>query len=129
MIHNYSPDIEITYADTIETATNFINSDILFDAFFLDIALDEERNNQEGLRLAEQLQAMPRYQNTPILFITALPQYIYSALNQLHCFAYLIKPYSEKDVHQQLAALFESAHTLLCIDTIIHCIAAPRTNI
>lgn len=113
IIHNYSKNIEITYATTIAQAKDFLTSNILFDAFFLDISLGVQKRNQDGLQLAEQLQAMPRYQRTPILFITAFPQYIYPALNQLHCFAYLIKPYSEKEIHQQLATLFESKRTLL----------------
>lgn len=113
MIQNYSQNIEITYAATIAQAKSFLNSDTIFDAFFLDISLDEQKRNQDGLQLAEQLQTMPRYQRTPVLFVTAFPQYIYSALNQLHCFAYLIKPYSEKEIHQQLATLFESKRTLL----------------
>ncbi len=113
MIQNYSKNIDIAYAATMVQARDILNSSTLFDAFFLDISLDEQKRNQDGLQLAEQLQAMPRYQRTPILFITAFPQYVYSALNQLHCFAYLIKPYSEKAIHQQLAALFENKRTLL----------------
>lgn len=113
MIQNYSKNIDIAYAATTVQARDILNSSTLFDAFFLDISLDEQKRNQDGLQLAEQLQAMPRYQRTPILFITAFPQYVYSALNQLHCFAYLIKPYSEKAIHQQLAALFENKRTLL----------------
>ncbi len=113
MIQNYSKNIDIAYAATTVQARDILNSSTLFDAFFLDISLDEQKRNQDGLQLAEQLQAMPRYQRTPILFITAFPQYVYYALNQLHCFAYLIKPYSEKAIHQQLAALFENKRTLL----------------
>lgn len=113
MIQNYSQNIETFYATTFRQANDFLNSAVLFDAFFLDISLDKQKRNQDGMKLAKQLQSMPRYQRTPVLFITAFPQHIYSALNQLHCFAYLIKPYSEKDVRQQLAALFENKRTLL----------------
>lgn len=113
IIQNYSQNIEIAYAATMEQARDLLNGSTLFDAFFLDISLDEQKRNQDGLQLAEQFQAMPRYQRTPILFITAFPQYVYTALNRLHCFAYLMKPYSEKDVHQQLSALFENRRTLL----------------
>ena len=113
MIQNYSSNIEVTYAATTTQARDFLSGSALFDAFFLDISLNEQIENQDGLQLAEELQAMPRYQRTPILFITAFPQYVYSALNQLHCFAYLTKPYSEKEIHQQLAALFENRRTLL----------------
>lgn len=113
IIHNYSQKIEIMYAATAAQAMDFLSGNVLFDAFFLDISLDSQKRNRDGLQLAEQLQAMPRYQRTPILFITAFPQYIYSALNHLHCFAYLLKPYSEKEVQQQLASLFESKRTLL----------------
>ena len=113
MIQNYSKNIDIAYAATMVQARDILNSSTLFDAFFLDISLDEQKRNQDGLQLAEQLQAMPRYQPTLILFMTAFPQNVYSALNQLHWFPYLIKAYSEKASHQQLAALFENKRTLL----------------
>lgn len=113
IIHNYSQKIEIMYAATTAQAMDFLCGNALFDAFFLDISLDSQKGNRDGLQLAEQLQTMPRYQRTPIVFITAFPEYVYSALNHLHCFAYLLKPYSEKEVQQQLASLFESKRTLL----------------
>lgn len=113
MINNYSANIDVYYAMNIGQADALLKKDIIFNAFFLDISLDNKNTNNAGLLLARQIRSSTRYQRTPFVFITAFPEHIYSAVNQLHCFAYLIKPYSEKELHKQLASLFEPKHTIL----------------
>lgn len=113
MINNYSANIEVYYAMNLEQADNLLKKEIIFNAFFLDISLDNKNADHAGLSLARQIRSVTRYQHTPFVFITAFPEHIYSAVNQLHCFAYLVKPYSEKELHKQLACLFEPKHTIL----------------
>lgn len=112
-IKSYSIELQVSYAMTLTQATRLLESETIFHAFFLDISLDTDRNNQAGLQLAEQIRSISRYQRTPIFFITAFPENIRSALNQFHCFAYIVKPYSVKEIHQQLDALFKRQSTLL----------------
>lgn len=113
MVLNYSIDIELSHVTSLTQAKKLLENNTIFDAFFLDISLDIEHINQAGLQFAEQIQSMPRYQRIPILFITAFPEHVYSAINQLHCFAYLLKPYTQLEVHKQLNTLFENRHNIL----------------
>lgn len=112
ILSNYSNDIQVSCASTISDAKKLLTGDIIFDAFFIDISLQKTKITQDGLHFASQLQKMPRYQKTPVLFITAFPEYIYSAVNQFHCFAYIVKPYTEKDIYQQLDSLFKNRSSL-----------------
>lgn len=73
--------------------------------------------NQKGLELATHIRSLPSYSRTPILFITAFPEHIYPAVNKLHCFAYLLKPYTEQEVHRQLAALFDNNKSAILLKT------------
>lgn len=65
-----------------------------FDAFFLDIKLID----YSGIELAKQIREIENYLFTPIIFITALPTKELEAFRQIHCYDYLIKPFSEKEV-------------------------------
>lgn len=65
-----------------------------FDAFFLDIQLVD----YSGLELAKQIREMERYMFTPVIFITAIPTRELEAFRQIHCYDYIIKPFSERDV-------------------------------
>lgn len=113
MILTYSIDIQVSHAASLAQAKSLLESNISFDAFFLDISLDIQHTNQAGMQFAEHIQSKPRYQRIPILFITAFPEHVYSAINQLHCFAYLLKPYTQLEVHKQLSALFENKPNIL----------------
>lgn len=112
MIQDFSNNITATIVSNIADAKKKILESTIFDAFFLDIAIGDISTNQDGLQLAHFVQSTSRYANTPIVFLTAYPEHIYSAINNLHCFAYLIKPYHEKEVRQQLRSLFVSTQTI-----------------
>ena len=113
IITNYfNKDIQVFCVNTITQAKKILMDDIIFDAFFLDISLNQATPDHVGLSFAVKLQQMPRYKKTPILFITAFPEYVYSAINQLHCYAYIVKPYTDKDVHLQLDNLFKNENIL-----------------
>ena len=132
MITNYSSDIYVTQTSTFLQAAflleNKTENYTIFDAFFLDISLDVNKN-EEGLILADKIRSIPQYHKTPLIFTTAFPEHIRSAVNNTHCFAYLIKPYTRQEVHRQLDALFkympiltvktlENIHIRLPLDTL-----------
>lgn len=50
--------------------------------------------------------------NRNIIFITAFPEHIYTAVNDIHCTAYLLKPYTQKDLYAQLDAIFHTEYAL-----------------
>lgn len=69
-------------------------------AFFIDIQLTD----YNGLELAKQLRKIKRYQFVPMVFITAMPTRELEAFKQIHCYDYLIKPYTQ----EQLEEVFKS---------------------
>lgn len=48
---------------------------------------------------------IPLYHYTPIIYLTALADQIIPAVQNLHCFSYLTKPYSAKQLLDTLAYL------------------------
>lgn len=83
------------------------------DIFLLDIALGKDAKNQDGIAFAQALQLQPTTQNKPILFITAYEIHMPYAINHLHCFSFLIKPYEQEDFFIQLDDLFIRMNRLL----------------
>lgn len=67
-----------------------------FDAFFLDIQLID----YSGIELAKQIREIDNYMFAPIIFITAIPTKELEAFRQIHCYDYIIKPFSEKEVQR-----------------------------
>jgi two-component system LytT family response regulator len=63
-------------------------------AFLLDIQVEE----YSGIELAKRLRQIKKYQFTPIIFITAMPTKEMEAFRKIHCYDYILKPYSEEDV-------------------------------
>lgn len=64
------------------------------DAFFLDIQLED----YSGLDLAKQIRDIDNYKFTPIIFITAINSREIEAFRNIHCYDYIIKPFSEHEV-------------------------------
>ena len=63
-------------------------------AFLLDIQVED----YSGIELAKRLRQIKKYQFTPIIFITAMPTKEMEAFRKIHCYDYILKPYSEEDV-------------------------------
>ena len=102
MIENYPIRIDYTYAANLNTALRKIDEAVHYTAFFIDIALDDNIENTDGLSFAKFLSEKPAYKDTPVIFTTSFPDYVYEALNHLHCYAYLLKPFDRDDVFHQL---------------------------
>ena len=79
-----------------------IDEAVHYTAFFIDIALDDNVENTDGLSFAKFLSEKSAYKDTPVIFTTSFPDYVYEALNHLHCYAYLLKPFDRDDVFHQL---------------------------
>jgi len=67
-------------------------------AFLLDIQVED----YSGIELAKRLRQIKKYQFTPIIFITAMPTKEMEAFRKIHCYDYILKPYSEEDVKNVL---------------------------
>ena len=106
ILSNYSQDLDIIIASSYSEASQIIHEQDDFSLFFLDIQLSK------------------RYLHTPIIYVTSYSNRIQDALNKVHCFAFLYKPYSPQDVTNLLDELLscqKSVQSLqLKIDTSIY---------
>lgn len=73
------------------------------DLFLLDIQLEDST----GYELAQKLRLIDRYKLTHIVFITALPSKEQKAYKKIHCYEYIIKPFSKDKVKQTLTTLIK----------------------
>lgn len=71
------------------------------DLFIIDIQLEDGN----GLELAKKIRAYKKYKLTHIVFLTAVPTYAIMAYSETHCYSYIIKPFDEKYLFEQLATL------------------------
>lgn len=64
--------------------------------FFLDIRLLD----YSGIKLAKQIRDLDKYHFTPIIFITAVPSKELEAFRTVHCYDYIIKPFTKNEVNK-----------------------------
>lgn len=96
--HNYTE-----ASDYIAEVDEDIISDIApFSLFLFDVQLSKEIGDRGGFLLAEELRKKRRYYRTPVLFLTAISDEGGFALSNYHCYNYITKPYSAKDILTQL---------------------------
>lgn len=100
IINEYKPDwsiiISYTYENALKICMNFT-----IDMFLLDIELGTECN-KTGLDFAIEIRMKKQYCSIPIIFITAYDEQIYKAINTIHCYNYIIKPYSRSSIHKAI---------------------------
>ncbi len=97
----YNDALSIFTAQDINTAT-YIFEHTSIDLFLLDIDLDSCDSTQSGIDIGLALRSHIRYCNTPIIYITGIPELIHTAINDIHCFNYIQKPYKKEDVFRAL---------------------------
>lgn len=68
------------------------NNDI--DAFFIDIHLIDGN----GIELAKEIRNIKKYQFVPIVFISGIRTKEMEAFHDIHCYDYILKPYTRKDI-------------------------------
>lgn len=112
MLLNYHIKFDITITHTIDEAKNIIDIKDNFCVFIIDISLDKNEDNTDGLRLTDYILNEKNYRQTPIIFTTAHPQYIFTALNDFHCYSYLLKPFNECQLHNQLDMILKKESVL-----------------
>lgn len=112
LLQEYPTALEPVITSSLHEAKESLNSSIRFGAFFIDIALESDMSNTDGLRFAKQIALTSKYKNTPIIFVTGYPEHVFDAINQFHCYAYLLKPFQKEDVFQQLNRIFETNSSL-----------------
>ncbi|MDN5352351.1 MAG: hypothetical protein PWQ12_1271 [Clostridiales bacterium] len=80
------------------------------DLFFFDIDL---KDSKTGYELAETLRNNSRYRLTWMIFLTVRTDMELRAYKEIHCFSYVIKPYSKADIKESLDRLLEDEYLVL----------------
>ena len=92
----------ILYAATLGEAYE-IAMDFLIDLFLLDIILKPGKPaDLSGIRFADAMRKIPRYEFTPIIFITAMEDPKLYDYSDLHCYCFIDKPYDREKTGQIL---------------------------
>ena len=74
-----------------------------FDLFILDIILNPSDASQDnGIHFATSIRNQEQYSHTPIIFITSYPEHMQAAINDTHCYSFIIKPYNTDTVVKTL---------------------------
>lgn len=71
------------------------------DIFCLDIQLED----YNGIELAKQIRTLFEYVMTPIVFITAVPTRELIAFKEIHCYDYIVKPFTNAEVENVFSTL------------------------
>lgn len=91
----YKIDVELKVflvQDIKEAYTAVMNNQI--DAFIIDIVLDTKKpGDTSGVKFVQDIRKMNQYQFSPVIFVTSLEDPEYYAYRELHCYAYIEKPY------------------------------------
>ena len=88
MLESKYIDVRIYKAATENECMEIID-DKEIDLFFMDINLKDT----SGLKVAEKIRKIDKYELTPIVFITGELGYLIDALKKVHCYDYIMKPY------------------------------------
>lgn len=100
IVTQYHPELTVYSTSNSVDALNMAEDNPIH-LFFLDINLGIDN----GIDLAKTLRLNKKYELTPIIFITSLPDMIFQALNETHCYFYIVKPYTVQTVTSLLAKL------------------------
>ena len=107
MLTEYNPKWNLLKASTYTDALTYIDTHNI-QLFLFDVELNKENDSENGIALAKIIRTNDKYRHTPIIFITAIPEKIYEALNETHCYHYLLKPYDQKQFYAVLDAVTTS---------------------
>jgi len=71
------------------------------DAFFIDIQLEDYC----GIELAKEIRKIQHYKFVPIVFITGVASREIIAFHEVHCYDYIIKPFSKNKLEEVLKSI------------------------
>lgn len=112
IIVSHCPKMQILVATNVSDAQHIINEHTDISLFFLDIQLSETPSSTcDGISLGMQIRSITRYVQTPIIYVTSYSNRIQEALNTVHCFGFLYKPYTPCDVTNLLDEIFNTQKT------------------
>ncbi len=142
MLKNISAEITVDAAADLAKARLLLGSTVSFDLFFLDVNLTPgEEGDTSGIRFAEEIRSIRKYEFTPLVMITSVAGLEMEAYRRLHCYQYVVKPYIQSEVEEIVRKVLFHLHAgtrpsimvkrngvnykIFC-DEIMFCRAIPR---
>lgn len=108
VIRSLISDVKIFISDNEDEALKII-LDNNIDVFLLDINV----KRGSGYSFAQKVRNINRYILTPLIFITALDQKEMEAYRNIHCYSYIVKPFTKEKVAKVLSEIIKSNKKLV----------------
>ncbi len=109
ILNNEFQQMNFHTASNYNHAAQLIDDDeYSFQLFLLDIELDKDNVEKNGIKLGEHIRSVSKYKTTPILYITGNPNEIFNAIHNTNCFDYLVKPYGASDLINSINKLLDT---------------------
>ena len=102
IIESIEKDLEVDMTAYAREALSMAKTN-QYDVFLLDIQLKD----YSGFDLAHELRSIDKYKLSPIIFITAIPSRELMAFKQIHAYDYIIKPFKEEEVRNNLETIIK----------------------
>ncbi len=103
VVKNIRTDVVIKSAFTQKEA-EILALNYNIDLFMVDIVLDSSNSGDvSGMKFAEHVRSYQKYKYTPIIFITSLEDPELHAYSDIHCYAYVEKPFDAEEVSRVIA--------------------------
>lgn len=108
ILTEYSKDFCIHKASSFQEAKDLLNEDIRYGLFLLDVNLNgNDREDIGGILFAREVREKYYYIFTPIVMITAIGAMEMQAYREIHCYQYIMKPFSREQVEEVLKKVLE----------------------
>ena len=114
IVESVSKDIAVIPVKSLEEARAALQDEAnLFQAFLLDINLDEQRpQDASGIEFAREVRNDSRYVFTPVIMITSAHSLELAAYRELHCYQYILKPYQREEIEKLIRkVLFQTGES------------------
>jgi len=69
-----------------------------FGMFLIDIELSDNKLEPDGLDFGRMIRGMPDYKYAPVLFLARFTDKVFTAVQDVHCCSYLVKPCSQEQL-------------------------------
>ncbi len=142
MLRKLAAEITVDAAADLAEARLLLGGTVSFDLFFLDVNLKPGNSGDvSGIRFAEEIRSIRKYEFTPLVMITSVAGLEMEAYRRLHCYQYVVKPYMQSEVEEIVRKVLFHLHTekrpfimvkknginykIFC-DEIVFCRAIPR---
>ncbi len=89
--------LEVYLFQSAEEAYEFSVKEVM-ELFIVDIKLSHiKADDASGMEFVEQIRKINIYKFSPVIFITACPDYKFDAYDYLHCYRFLEKPFTANE--------------------------------